>query len=356
MTLRCSPLVLVLLLAAAGCGAEPPAALTNPVWEPQVSGTEARLQAVSIVDANVVWAGGTGGTYVVTTDGGATWRRGIVPGADTLEFRDVHGVDARTAYLLSAGPGAASRIYRTTDGGATWTLLFINPEPEGFFDCFDFWDAAHGLAFSDSIEGRLYLLVTEDGATWTRLPTETLPPALPGEGAFAASGTCVVTRPGGHVWVGTGASGAAARVFHSADYGRTWTVAETPIVSDTPSSGIYSLAFRDARHGAALGGDYARRDTLLTRTVATTDDGGATWTPGGAAPLRGAVFGAAYVPGTATPTLLAVGPDGSAFSTDNGRTWTRIDSENYWSVAALGPDAAWAVGPEGRIARLKNNQ
>ncbi len=352
MTLRSSPLVLLLFALLTGCTGRP-AAFTNPHWEAQASGTEARLQAVSIVSESVVWASGTGGTYARTTDGGATWHAGTVPGADTLEFRDVHGVDAQTAYLLSAGTGAASRIYKTTDGGATWALLFTNPEPEGFFDCFAFWDATHGLAFSDSIEGRLYLLVTEDGATWTRIPPETLPPALPGEGAFAASGTCVVTLAGGHVWFGTGASGVAARVFHSADYGRTWAVSETPLVSDTPTAGSYSLSFRDETHGAVLGGDYARRDTLLARTVATTSDGGATWMLAAPAPLRGAVFGATFVPGAATPTLVAVGPDGSAYSTDNGGKWARLDSVEYWSVAAFAPDAVWAVGPEGRIARLR---
>ncbi|GIV59351.1 hypothetical protein GQ464_006840 [Rhodocaloribacter litoris] len=345
--------VVALLLVLAGCrneGTEPP--LRAPAWEVRPTDTTARLQAVSIAADGTVWASGTGGTYAVTTDGGVTWRTGTVPEADTLEFRDVHGVDARTAYLLSAGPGAASRIYKTTDGGTSWTRQFTNPEPDGFFDCFDFWDETHGLAFSDSIEGQLYLLITEDGTTWRRLPPETLPPALPGEGAFAASGTCVVTRPGGHVWIGTGASAVAARVLHSPDYGRTWTVAETPLVSDTPSSGIYTLAFLDDRRGAALGGDYARRDSVPARTVATTADGGTTWTLAGAAPLRGAVFGATYVPGAPTPTLVAVGPDGSALSTDNGRTWTRFDDASYWSVAA-GPRAVWAVGPEGRIARLR---
>jgi len=349
---RTSPLVLI-LLALAGCAEQAPKALTNPAWAVQASGTTARLQAVSIVDANVVWASGTGGTVAVTTDGGDTWRSGIVPGADSLEFRDVHGVDAQTAFLLSAGPGDASRIYRTTDGGASWTLQFTNPEPAGFFDCFDFWDADHGLAFSDTVDGQLYLLTTDDGEHWRHIPPETLPQPLPNEGAFAASGTCVVTGEAGQVWFGTGASGVAARVFSSADFGRTWTVVETPLFARTPSSGIYTLAFRDQFHGAVLGGDYAHNTTLLDSTVAITTDGGRTWSRGGNAPLRGAVFGAAYIPGATT--LLAVGPDGSARSDDDGRTWTRLDTLNYWSVDALAPDAVWAVGPDGRIAKLTSS-
>ena len=58
------------------------AALTAaaPTLTPQRSGTTNRLQAVSPVSARVVWASGVGGTFTVTTDGGATWRAGVVPG------------------------------------------------------------------------------------------------------------------------------------------------------------------------------------------------------------------------------------------------------------------------------------
>ena len=80
---------------------------------------------------------GTEGTYARTTDGGTTWHAGVVPDAGALQFRDVHAVDAETAYLLSIGDGEQSRIYKTTDAGLTWALQFKNPEPEGFFDCMD---------------------------------------------------------------------------------------------------------------------------------------------------------------------------------------------------------------------------
>ena len=334
-----------------GCTETPPVPV-QPHWTVQPVETTARFQAVSAVDENTLWTSGTGGTYARTLDGGATWTAAVVPGADSLEFRDVHAVDALTAYLLSAGPGTASRIYKTTDGGQTWTLQFTNAEPEGFFDCMDFWTPERGLAFSDAVNGRLLLITTNDGgATWQPVPPENIPPALEGEGAFAASGTCLLAQSGGHAWIGTGASGIEARVFHTADYGRTWTVATTPIASDSGTSGIFSLAFRDALHGAALGGDFGKPDENRDN-VAVTDDGGRTWTMVGATQLPGAVFGATYVPGAPTPTLLAVGPTGSDISTDNGRTWARIDTLNYWAVTAVGSDAAWAVGPGGRVTRL----
>ena len=91
------------------------------------------------------------------------------------------------------------------------------------------------------------------GPIWARVPPDRLPPASEGEGSFAASGTCLVTHGEGTAWVGTGAD-ASARVMKTTDRGRSWTVADTPIVGGTPTAGIASLAFRDANNGAAFGG------------------------------------------------------------------------------------------------------
>src|SRR2546430_2695431 len=100
-----------------------------PTLTPQQSGTTNRLQAISPVSPRVAWASGVGGTYVVTTDGGATWRAGVVPGAEGLQFRDVEGVSETDAYLMSAGRGTPSRIYKTDDGGGRPARPIPNTDP-----------------------------------------------------------------------------------------------------------------------------------------------------------------------------------------------------------------------------------
>jgi len=351
----------VLLAAACSTSAEPPAGTgpgvapdlaLAPELEAQVSGTNALLIAVSVVDSLVVWASGANGTWVRTVDGGTTWRAGVVPGAEALQFRDVHALDPSNAWLLSIGEGEQSRIYRTRDAGATWTLQFTNREARGFFDCFGFWDANTGFAFSDSFDGRFLLMeTTNGGATWTEVPPSRLPPANPGEGSFAASGTCVAVHGDSRAWIGTGASPAGARVLRTTDRGRTWQVATTPIVAGD-AAGIASVAFRDANHGAALGGDMGA-PTARTDNVALTADGGATWQLGGRPTFAGAVYGAAWVPRAPRPTLVAVGPGGVSVSDDGGRAWTPIDSLTHWGIGMAAPDRGWIVGPRGRIHRIR---
>ena len=108
-------------------------------WKPQKSNTAASLHGLSVVNASVVWASGTGGTFVRTTDGGETWQAGSVTGGEKLDFRNVYAVDDKTAYLMSIGNGNESRIYKTTDAGKTWSLQYTEQNPKAFLDCMAFW-------------------------------------------------------------------------------------------------------------------------------------------------------------------------------------------------------------------------
>jgi len=334
-------------------GCTPPTNRPELTTTAQESGTSARLIGLHPVNEHIVWASGTDGTFVRTMDGGATWTAGTVPGADSLQFRDVHAVSADTAYLLSIGRGPQSRIYKTTDGGESWSRKFTSPEPEAFFDCMDFWDAEHGIAFSDAIDGGFYLITTSDGGeTWTRVPPEHLPPVQEGEASFAASGTCLVTVGDSTAYVGTGAVD-TARVLRTTDRGRTWSAHPTPIAAGKPVAGIASLTFRNTQYGAALGGVMAV-DNLPDSTVANvalTSDGGDTWSRAPSAPLPG-IFGGTYVPGLDPSPLVVAGPAGLAYSQDDGESWTTAADQSHWTVAFVGPQVGWAVGPDGRITKL----
>jgi photosystem II stability/assembly factor-like uncharacterized protein len=321
-------------------------------WKQQSSGTSADFRGLSAVSATVAWASGTKGTFARTTDAGATWKAGTVAGAEALDFRDVDAFDAKTAYLLSIGKGDSSRIYKTTDGGHSWRLQFTSSDPEAFFDAMAFWDRDHGIAFSDPVGGRFLVITTDDGgANWNQTPAENIPAAIEGEGAFAASGTCIAVQGKNNVWFATG--GMAARVFRSTDRGRTWAVSRTPIISGVESAGIFSIAFRDGVNGITVGGDYRRPDEAKDSVAATTD-GGRTWRLVARAHPAGYRSAVAYVPGAPVTTVVAVGSSGSDYSVDGGINWTSLDKENYNSVSfAATARAGWAAGPSGRIAKFE---
>lgn len=324
------------------------AAAAVPHWTPQTSGVTARLRGVSAVSDRVAWASGAGGTVLRTADGGATWQKLSIPEADKLDFRDIDAVSETTAYTLSIGPGPASRIYKTTDAGAHWQLQFTNDDPKAFFDAMAFWDADHGLAMSDSVDGRFVILVTRDGGrTWGRVPQEKLPPALPNEGAFAGSGTNIAVSGRDRAWIGTGAS-TRCRVLRTKDGGATWAIAETPLAASA-SAGIFSVAFRDARHGMTVGGDY-RKEKEAVANAALTRDGGLTWEP--IAGLGGFRSVVSFIPGS-KQSWIAVGPAGSDMSADDGQTWTAIQDDGYHAFSfARRRKAGWGVGEGGRIGKL----
>jgi photosystem II stability/assembly factor-like uncharacterized protein len=321
-----------------------------PAWTVQTSLVTARLRGVSAASSMVAWASGSGNTILRTTDAGATWRRTASPTSDRLDFRDIDAVGEETAYVLSIGNGPASRIYKTSDGGANWTLQFTNDDPDAFFDAMAFWDADHGLAVSDSVKGTFVIILTLDGGRhWTRVPPDRLPPALPNEGAFAASGTNVAVFGRDRAWFGTGAA-ARARVLRTTDRGRTWRVADTPVAAGA-SAGIYSVAFRDALHGIVVGGDYTK-ETEAVENAAVTSDGGSTWTLVGAPGLTGFRSVVAAVPGTAS-TYLAIGPRGADVSIDDGRSWSVFLGPGFHTFSFVpGRSMGWGAGERGAIARL----
>jgi photosystem II stability/assembly factor-like uncharacterized protein len=223
--------------------------------------------------------------------------------------------------------------------------------PEAFLDCMDFWDRDRGLVYGDEVDGVPFILRTEDGgATWIRVGADGLPEAQDGEGGFAASGTCLVTGTEGRAWIAAG-NAERARVFATADWGRTWNAVDLPVTSGT-GAGLTTIQMAVDGRGIVLGGIIGS-DSVWTDNVAVTHDAGVTWSLAGRPSMPGPAYGSAWVETARGPVVVAVGPRGMDWSLDGGGVWQTADTLTYWAVAFADAQRGWAVGPDGRVTKLE---
>jgi len=303
------------------------------------------LRGLSVVSDDIVWASGSNGTWLRTSDGGIHWASGSIPGTSKLDFRDIHALDSLSAWVISAGD--TCRIFSTSDGGATWDLQYSNYMPGVFFDGFAFWDEENAFAYSDPIDEKFYVIQTDNGLTWAAVDLEALPMVLKGEAGFAASGTGICVQSDSIVWIATG-GGARSRVMRSLNRGSSWTVHNTPL-SSSEGAGIFSIVFTSSKNGVIVGGSYLD-STKSESNCAITSDGGETWkliTTNQPRGYRSCV--AASIDGK---VLVTVGRTGSEMSTNGGESWEVIGEDGYFACA-FGKRYVWAVGRNGKVGKLK---
>jgi len=319
-------------------------AATGPWWSVQSTGVDANLRGVAVVvrhGSTIIWATGSKGTIVRSKDGGNTWEPARISGAENLDFRGVQTFDGQTVYVMSSGEGEQSRIYRSTDGGGTWEMQYSDKRKSFFLDALACSDGKRCFALSDPMDGKFLLLSTTDGMHWKEMPQEHMPPALPQEGAFAASNSSLLLYGKSEIYFATG--GPAARVFHSTDLGQSWTLSETPVLSGKPSQGIFSIA-RAGETVVVVGGDYSEPNRV-EKTAAYSADEGKTWHLAEGMPkgYRSGVdtFDAGFV---------AVGPNGAETSRD-GIQWVEIGSPNLNAVTFIS-GKGWGVGAKGMAAEF----
>lgn len=321
---------------------------TNAQWIKQASNTEASFRSVCSVTNKIVWIGGSKGTFLRTIDGGITWETNQVKGAETLDFRDVHAFDANTAILMSAGEAEKgnAKFYRTTDGGKSWEIVYQTAQKGIFFDGIDFWDKQNGIAFSDPIDGKFFILKTKDGGkTWLPINPANIPRIQENEAAFAASGTSMITVGRKNAYICTGGGG-FAQIYKTENQGENWSVVKTNMPAGK-TNGLFGLRFWNDRYGIAVGGDY-QEVTKSMPNVLLTSNGGKTWQDAPQTTPVGLKEGVAIYK---NKILIAVGPSGTCYSKDYGKSWVEIDKSAFHAISISG-NGIWAVGGKGSVSRL----
>jgi hypothetical protein len=325
-------------------------------WTLQQSHTTAGLRGIHNIGGGVVWASGTQGTVLHTTDNGKTWQTCAVhQGAQKLDFRGVQAFDADTAIVMSSGPGDLSRLYKTVDGCRTWRLVFTNPDKDGFWDALQFASPAFGMLIGDQVNGHFPVFFSPDaGDTWQQMDPKALPTADKNQSFFAASNSSLLLdAPRDQISMITG-GGTTSLIAIDGYFTSGAKISRTHLdMASGETAGGFSLASRVVVSDlvlVAVGGDYKAPDQA--RGTATYRIGGR-WRASDTPPhgYRSAV--AYYAAGKA---WITVGPNGTDISTDDGRTWRALkptagegpDADKNWNALSL----PFAAGPNGRIGKL----
>src|SRR6202050_4761658 len=154
-------------------------------WSVQTSGIDTNLRGVSAAGNTdsageqhiVVWACGSNGVILFSSDEGKTWKRLHVAGGDALDFRSIVAFDAKTALVMSSGEGDKYPIHKTTLGGENWKLEFTDKRPSFFLDALVC--NAECYALSDPVDGKFVIVDPHHSEDWKELPSDAMPAALP---------------------------------------------------------------------------------------------------------------------------------------------------------------------------------
>lgn len=288
----------------------------------------ASIRAITAVDENTMWYGGSNGQFGYTEDGGQSWVIDSIqhPNKADLEFR---GIAKTTDAIFLLGVGSPALLFKSIDKGKNWTIVYEENHPTAFYDAIAFWDNKNGIAMGDPTDGCLSIIVTKDGGnTWAKIPCEKLPTAAEGEAAFAASNSNIVLV-GNHAWIVSG--GKKARVFHSPNKGETWEVFDTPIIQGGQMTGIFTAAFYDKNTGIIFGGDWEKQEQN-TQNKAITKDGGKTWILIADGQHPGYRSSVQYLPNSKGQAILAAGIPGISYSADEGQHWELLSGDSYYTM------------------------
>ncbi len=308
-----------------------------PVLEDSLS-----IRAIELMPGSLAFAADKGIFGTVDLASGKV-RQGVQP-YDSLfpEFRSVAHTKNDFFMLSVASPAL---LYKTGDNGMM-TLVYKESDSLVFYDAMIFWNDLEGIAIGDSMNGCLSVIITRDGGQqWKKTPCKQLPPALAGEGAFAASNTNIAVS-GDQAWVAT----TAGRILHTADKGISWTIQETPVLHNTTSQGIYSIDFEGALLGIAFGGDYTHPEGTIGNK-AFTEDGGNTWRLIADGKAPGYKSCVQFVPGSQGREIVAIGFSGISYSSDMGEHWEQLSRESYYTLRFVNDTLAYAAG-KNRISKL----
>jgi len=301
------------------------------------------IRGLSVVNDKTAWVSGSNGYVAVTNNGGKTWDWQQIKGYEKSEFRDIEAFSDNEAIIMSSGTPAL--VLKTIDGGKSWQEKYRKIDSAYFFDAMDFTDSKHGYILGDPINNKFLLMETKDGGeTWANAAN--LPDALPGEAAFAASGTCLRSN-NGCLYIVSG--GKTSRMIIRAPGKNVWSYNNLPLIYGKASQGAFSVVI-GKNEKIIVGGDYENdKETNLVAAICNTLP-----TLVFSNPQQGPAGYQSCVEYLKNNIYLSTGTSGSNITTDGGKTWNKIDATSF-NVCAKAKHGKLVLlaGNDGKIAYFK---
>lgn len=297
------------------------------------------IRAIEIVnDSSLVYVGSKGDIGIITASGKLKATKNIKTDTIVPHFRAL-AFTKKAMFALNVENPAL--LYKYEDGNID--IVYKEEHEKVFYDSMKFFDELNGIAMGDPTDSCLSILITRDGGnSWGKIPCEHLPKIEEGEAAFAASNTNI-SIVGENAWIVTG--GKKARVFHTDDMGLTWNVYNTPIVQGENATGIYTTHFYSEKQGIICGGSYLDKFGN-SANKAITFNGGKTWQVVAENEAPKYVSCVQYIPETDGKELIAVSTNGVFYSNNQGRNWTKVSDEGFYSIRLFDKNTAWLSGHE----------
>ncbi len=208
---------------------------TQAGWTKQNSGTLAWLHSVYFVNENKGWIVGSKGTFLITDDGGRSWKQNKKFTEDNI--RDVYFSDEKTGWLLcerniyNLGDLPPSYLMKTVDGGASWEKINLT---EGKDRIVRFFFAGEDFGFAVGESGT-FLAMQNDKKTWNKYPLPVRYLMLGGKFTDNLHGSLV---------------GSAGTILFTEDGGMSWNQAK---LVNNPKTKLASIFFVDQKTGWTVG-------------------------------------------------------------------------------------------------------
>lgn len=308
--------------------------------------SKSNFRAIAVLNDSTVWfANSTGKVGQVTLSGKSNY----YTFKDSLK-RHFRAIGSTKDDLFALTIESLARLYKFTknDFSQPAQLVYLEKHPKAFYDAMHFLDNKTGIAMGDPTDKCLSIITTNDGGnSWQKKLCQDLPKSFDGEAAFAASNTNIATYKNS-IWIATG--GIKSRIFISKNKGKTFKVYNTPFIQGKGTTGIYSMAFYNAKIGFICGGDYTDKKAMLNNKALTTN-GGKTWQIVANNNLPEYISCVQYIPNSKGKKLMAVSTEGVYYSKNSGHNWDKLSDKGFYTIRFKDKNTAF-LGGRGTISVL----